>query len=280
MESKKTPEPTPKGTKRKTPPNDDPEVIKPEDIESDVEKRLVFFSYNSKSVEPLDGDPDTISLNEIDDDISKRLVHHPGNPNGCTCGIYVYLSSVCGHMMSHDELKCGSNIDPATQSPRFCAFPPYHIIEHPRVHHSCVDCFWVLNTLDHKLPKHTGCSFYPTGSPTMSGCTDSSVVHKIQAAASADGTGTRPLNALIFTKTTRFAVAPAPQRSLARRSSVARRRLCIWLNRRGCMAYAAIARRGNGGLKVECKIERARIRSEIPDGIGIVGDWAFGVGSI
>lgn len=154
MEPKKTPEPTPKGTKRKNPPNDDPDVIEPEDIPSDVVKRLVSFPYDSMSEEPLDGDPDTISRNDIDNDISKRLVHHPKNANSCTCGIYAYLSSICGHMIRYDELRCGSKVDPATLSPRFCTFPPYHIVERPRIHQSCVDCFWIFNTAGHKLPEH------------------------------------------------------------------------------------------------------------------------------
>lgn len=155
MEPKETPGTPPKGTKRKDPPNDDLYLINPEDIPSDVEKRLVCFPYDSKSEEPLDGDPDTITRNDVDEDVLKRLVHHPSNPNSCTCGIYVYLSSICGHMMNWDELPCGSSVDSETQSPRSCTRPPpMQIIDYPRIHQSCVDCFWVFNTVGHKLPNH------------------------------------------------------------------------------------------------------------------------------
>lgn len=61
----------------------------------------------------------TIAPNQMGGDVQFRLVNNLDNPDNCTCGWYVYYSSICGHEYQEVPYRCVARTTPSGKS-GFC----------------------------------------------------------------------------------------------------------------------------------------------------------------
>jgi hypothetical protein len=101
---------------------------------------MSYSPYRSTRTTAANQATDTINAIDVVDYVAHHLIKHPANPKQCTCGWYLFTSSICGHQVAKVDFKCGTLMTVAGKG-GFCKVPaPQTNIDPPRMNAVCGKC--------------------------------------------------------------------------------------------------------------------------------------------